>query len=91
MASAARAGAGERRYATGCRAPALAQLYGLTPAEGRLAAVLLAGKTPGEHATAAGVSIASVRTQLHVALAKTGTRRQAELVCLLANIPHLHG
>jgi DNA-binding CsgD family transcriptional regulator/PAS domain-containing protein len=71
--------------------PLFARLYGLTPAEGRLAAALLAGKTPGEHATAAGVSIATVRTQMHAVLAKTGTRRQSELVCLLANIPHLHG
>lgn len=71
--------------------PLFAQLYGLTPAEGRLAAALLAGKTPGEHATAAGVSIATVRTQMHAVLAKTGTRRQPELVCLLANLPHLHG
>jgi DNA-binding CsgD family transcriptional regulator/PAS domain-containing protein len=71
--------------------PLFAQLYGLTPAEGRLAAALLTGKTPGEHATAAAVSIATVRTQLHAVLAKTGTRRQVELVCLLANIPHLHG
>jgi DNA-binding CsgD family transcriptional regulator len=71
--------------------PLFARLYGLTPAEGRLAAALLAGKTPGEHATAAGVSIATVRAQMHAVLAKTGTRRQSELVCLLANIPHLHG
>ena len=71
--------------------PLFARLYGLTPAEGRLAAALLAGKTPGEHATAAGVSIATVRTQMHAVLAKTGTRRQAELVCLLANLPHLDG
>jgi len=71
--------------------PLFARLYGLTPAEGRLAAALLAGKTPGEHATAAGVSIATVRTQMHAVLAKTGTRRQAELVCLLANLPDLDG
>lgn len=67
----------------------IGSLYGLTPAESRLAATLLEGKTPEEHAETAKVSINTVRTQLRSLLAKTGTRRQSELVGLLGRVPPL--
>ncbi len=68
----------------------LAQLFRFTAAESRLAMALLAGAEAAEYATANGVSLATVRTQLRSLLAKTGTRRQAELVRLLGGVPGLN-
>jgi DNA-binding CsgD family transcriptional regulator len=67
----------------------LSVLFGLSPAEARLAHGLLVGRTPNEHARHAGVGVATVRTQLHSIFSKTGVRRQAELVALLARVPAL--
>jgi DNA-binding CsgD family transcriptional regulator len=67
----------------------LAVLFGLSRAEARLALRLLAGQTPQECAREAGVGVATVRSQLHSMFAKTGARRQAELVALLARVPVL--
>jgi len=67
----------------------LSVLFGLSPAEARLARSLLLGRTPEEHARHAGVGVATVRTQLHSIFSKTGARRQAELVALLARVPAL--
>lgn len=67
----------------------LSVLFGLSPAEARLARGLLVGRTPEEHARHAGVGVATVRTQLHSIFSKTGARRQAELVALLARVPAL--
>lgn len=65
----------------------LGVLFGLSRAEARLALRLLAGQTPQECAREAGVGVATVRSQLHSMFAKTGARRQAELVALLARVP----
>lgn len=58
----------------------LQQLYGLTPAEARLALGLLHDQSPADYAQRQGLSLATVRTQMRNLLAKTGTRRQAELL-----------
>ena len=65
----------------------LHQLYGLTAAEARLAVDLCAGDDLREIAARNGLSIATVRTHLKHLLAKTGTRRQGELVSLLLRGP----
>ncbi len=62
---------------------ALAQLYGLTPAESRLAGLLVGGMALTEAAIELGVSHQTVRTHLKRIFTKTGTNRQAELVGLL--------
>ena len=62
----------------------LGTLYGLTPAETRLAAGLFDGMTPGVYASEAGVSIHTVRTQIRSILEKTNTARQVDLIKLLA-------
>ncbi len=62
---------------------ALAQLYGLTPAESRLAGLLVSGTALTEAAVELGVSHQTVRTHLKRIFTKTGTKRQAELVGLL--------
>lgn len=67
----------------------LATLFGLTPAESRLALGLLGGYTTDEYASEAGVGVATVRSQLHSIFTKTGARRQAELISLLHKVPAL--
>jgi len=62
----------------------LEQIYGLTPAEVRLAVALGAGKTLDDLVTAFGVAKTTLRTQLLQVFRKTGTSRQAELVLLVA-------
>jgi len=64
-------------------------LYNLSPAELRVAAALLAGKSPEEYASKAGVTMNTVRTQLKNLFQKTGTRRQSELVAVLSRVPPL--
>lgn len=58
----------------------LQQVYGLTPAEARLAMLILEGLSPVDAAGNLQVGIATVRTQLSSILKKTGARKQAELV-----------
>lgn len=62
----------------------LCQLFGLTPAEGAVAADLARGLSLDSIARLRGVRIATVRSHVKQILAKTGTHRQAELVALLA-------
>jgi DNA-binding CsgD family transcriptional regulator len=69
----------------------LARCYGLSPAEAKLAAALAAGQSVQEHMEERGVSHNTVKTQLKRILAKTGTRRQAELVKLLLSGPAMLG
>ena len=58
----------------------LKQVYGLTPAEARLAILILDGLSPVDAASNLKVSVATVRTQLSSILKKTGSRKQAELI-----------
>lgn len=60
-----------------------APLWRLTPAEARLARRLAEGRSLKEAAAEFGVSINTVRMQLRNVFAKTGTRRQADLVRLM--------
>jgi DNA-binding CsgD family transcriptional regulator len=64
---------------------AIAELYKLTPSELRvlLAAVEIGGVAA--IADALGVSQATVKTHLHHLFQKTGTRRQMDLVKLVAS------
>jgi len=61
----------------------LADLYGLTPAESRVAQKLMAGLSTQEVADQNAVSINTVRTQVKSLLSKTDCRRQSQLVRLL--------
>jgi DNA-binding CsgD family transcriptional regulator/PAS domain-containing protein len=64
----------------------LADLYGLTPAEARLTAALLAGEQLNAYAEQSGISRETARTLLKRVFAKTGCGRQGELIAaLLAN------
>jgi DNA-binding CsgD family transcriptional regulator/PAS domain-containing protein len=61
----------------------LAALYNLTGREAALAALLLEGLDLRDAAERLGFSMNTLRTHLRAVFAKTGTRRQAELVALL--------
>jgi DNA-binding CsgD family transcriptional regulator len=65
----------------------LGHLFGLTPAEARLAAEVASGKRLAVIAGQRGVRMPTLRTQMRAIFAKTGTGRQAELVHLIAGIP----
>lgn len=65
----------------------VARLYGLTPAQARLACALASGDTVETYAESAGVTIATARWTLKQVQARTGTDRQSELVRLLLTGP----
>lgn len=65
----------------------LRELYGLTPAESRLAMVLARGRTLTDTAAALEISRNTAHAQLASIYAKTGTATQAELVRLLHRGP----
>lgn len=60
----------------------LQQVYRLTPAESRIAALLALGRTVEEIARVRHVTEATLRSHLRSIFSKTGVRRQAELVHL---------
>lgn len=66
---------------------ALVQLYGLSPAEARLAKGLASGLSVDEYALKFHVSVATVRTQLRAILEKSGYARLQDLVRMLASLP----
>ncbi|QDD65539.1 helix-turn-helix transcriptional regulator [Herbaspirillum seropedicae] len=65
------------------RGAILQKIYKLTPAETRLAEALLDNQTIESYSVLAGISRNTVRTHLANLFAKTGTRRQAELLRIL--------
>jgi DNA-binding CsgD family transcriptional regulator len=68
----------------------LAELYGLSLAESRLAVAIAFGKRLNELAGEFGVQITTLRTQLSSILKKCGVERQSDLVRLISNIPVVH-
>ena len=64
-------------------AQAIRELYGLTPAEARLAAELSGGRSLPEAATRLAITHNTARVHLRAIFAKTGARRQSHLVSLL--------
>lgn len=77
---------GRRRVAS---AQQLISLFGLSPAEARLARALCHGETLEEYAEEQSVKLPTVKTQLRAVFAKTQTDRQVALVNLIAGIPPL--
>lgn len=66
---------------------ALQQAFGFTPAEAKLAADIVLGKTLLEIAAETRISKETLRSRLKSVFGKTSTSRQSELVLLLARIP----
>ncbi|MBV9968722.1 MAG: helix-turn-helix transcriptional regulator [Xanthobacteraceae bacterium] len=65
----------------------LSELFGLTPAEARVAAMIADGRRPNEIARRLAISRGTVKNQLKVVFQKTSVHRQAELAALLARLP----
>nr|WP_309504032.1 response regulator [uncultured Roseovarius sp.] len=64
-------------------APLLADLFGLTPTETRVAAALAAGARPADAAAELGVSQTTIAFHMRNLFQKTGTNRQTDLVALI--------
>jgi DNA-binding CsgD family transcriptional regulator len=64
----------------------LRSMFGLTMAETRLALQMAHGDVPGDVARKCHLSPTTIRSQLAALFAKTNTKRQAELVRLLARL-----
>jgi DNA-binding CsgD family transcriptional regulator len=62
----------------------IAELYGLTPAESRLAEAFLAGQSLADYGDWAGLTRNTLKTHLRSLFNKTDTARQSELVRRLA-------
>ena len=62
---------------------AIRDRYGLTPAESRVAVLLADGHSPREISAMLVVTDHTIRSQIKSIFAKTGVRRQAELVALI--------
>jgi DNA-binding CsgD family transcriptional regulator len=65
----------------------LAAVFGLTPAEARLASIIATGANPQQAARQLHLSRETVRNQLKAIFARTSTHRQSELVALLSQLP----
>ena len=65
----------------------VAETFGLTPAEARVAVAIADGQTVEKIALRHRVSVKTVRTQLGAVFSKTNTARQADLVRLLVAMP----
>ncbi len=61
-------------------------LFGLTPSEERMLAVLLSGAGLKQSAARLGISYETARTHLKRIFGKTGTRKQGELIGLAAKV-----
>lgn len=64
----------------------LAQLFGLTPVESRVASIVASGASPEDAAKKMGIALETARNHLKAIFAKTGRHRQSELVALLSNL-----
>jgi DNA-binding CsgD family transcriptional regulator len=65
----------------------LSELYGLSPAESRIAIALAQGKRLAAFAAELGLQITTLRTQLSSILRKCEVERQSDLVRLVLSIP----
>lgn len=65
----------------------LTSLYRCSPAEVRIARLLLDGQSPEEIGVSSGLKLPTVRTHLRNLFEKTGTSRQTALVRLMASLP----
>jgi DNA-binding CsgD family transcriptional regulator len=65
----------------------LAHLFGFSPAESRVAAILLRGRKLSEVAVETGVRMTTLSTQLSSVLKKVGVSRQVDLIRILTSIP----
>jgi DNA-binding CsgD family transcriptional regulator len=65
----------------------LAEFFGFSPAESRLAAAIMTGERLADIAARSGVRITTLRTQLRAVMRRVNVQRQADLVRVLSRIP----
>ena len=65
----------------------LARLFGFTPAEARVAALVMRGKSIGDIADELGITAHTTRNHLKRLFSKTHTNKQGELVHALLSSP----
>lgn len=78
---------GSRDFASGLNPEVLQLLFNLTAAEARLAMGLASDMSLEDYCRRQGIRISTARGYLKQIFQKTGTNRQAALVCLLRSIP----
>jgi DNA-binding CsgD family transcriptional regulator len=61
----------------------LIRLYGLTPAEAKVAALIVRGMSARQAAEGLAISYNTVKSHLKRVFAKTGTKRQGDLIRLI--------
>jgi DNA-binding CsgD family transcriptional regulator len=66
---------------------ALAQMFGLSPAQTRLVSALVAGETMADYADAVGITMNTAKTQMRQIFLKVGVNRQADLIRAVAANP----
>ncbi len=64
----------------------ISRAFGLSPAEARLASLIVGGLSPEEAANRLGISVITARNQIKAAMSKTGIHRQGGLVALLSRL-----
>lgn len=64
----------------------LAQAFGLSPAEARIASLIVTGMSPEQAAEQLGIARETARNQLKAVFAKTDTHRQGQLIALLSQL-----
>lgn len=77
----------EPEYSSALSASALRELYQLTRAESELVVLLAQGHNTKESASLLQITYETARSHLKSILAKTNTRRQGEMLCLLLSGP----
>jgi DNA-binding CsgD family transcriptional regulator len=82
---------GKRRVCEALSAHWFAREHGLTPAEARVLAALCDGQPPRQIASALGVALSTIRSQLGAIRAKTGAASIRTLVRQVAVLPPLVG
>lgn len=68
------------------RVDLLAQAFGLSPAEARIASLIVTGMSPEQAAEQLGIARETARNQLKAVFAKTDTHRQGQLIALLSQL-----
>jgi DNA-binding CsgD family transcriptional regulator len=67
----------------------LAEYFGLSPAESRLAVALMAGRRLRDVAIESGLQITTLRSQISAILRKVGVERQSDLIGVLSRLPFI--
>ncbi|GAB3104019.1 helix-turn-helix transcriptional regulator [Aestuariicella hydrocarbonica] len=75
----------EQDTAQSLSAVEIVKLFGLTPAEARLAIALYYGASPNDYAVQQGIAVGTARIQLKNIFAKLGINRQPELVRVIGS------